>query len=80
MTNKEIIYNALGIIEGIACMSQRNTRDAFAKAIDMIKNAIEEDNERSCETCYANNMEHDEVDNPCWNCKGNNSEWKPKEL
>ncbi len=35
--------------------------------------------DRTCETCYANDMEHDAVDNPCWNCKGNHSEWSPKE-
>lgn len=39
----------------------------------------EDDTDRSCETCYANDMKHDEVDNPCWNCKGNYSEWYPKE-
>ena len=33
---------------------------------------------RSCETCYANDMKHDEIDNPCWNCKGDYSEWFPK--
>ncbi len=42
MTNKEIIYNALGIIEGLACVSQRNMRDTFIKAVDMIRRAIEE--------------------------------------
>lgn len=44
-------------------------------------NAVVIDNkkeERRCETCYANDMEHDEVDNPCWNCKGDYSEWMQK--
>ena len=43
MINKEMIYNALGIIEGAVCITQRNTRDVLMKAIDMIKTAIEED-------------------------------------
>lgn len=43
MTNKEVIYNALGLIEGAVCVSQRNTRDVLMKAIEMIKTAIEED-------------------------------------
>ena len=38
-----------------------------------------EGQERTCKTCYGNDMEHDEVDNPCWNCKGDHSEWMPKE-
>ena len=25
---------------------------------------------RTCSTCYANDMDIREVDNPCWNCKG----------
>lgn len=80
MTNKEIIYNALGIIEGAVCVSQKNTRDALMKAIEMIKNAINEDTDcnRGCVTCYANDMGTGEADNPCWNCKGNYSEWRPK--
>lgn len=42
-------------------------------------NEEDEDNtDRRCETCYADDMEHDEIDNPCWNCKGNYSEWRPK--
>ena len=41
---------------------------------DSIKNV------HSCNTCYANDMKYDEVDNPCWNCKGDNSEWMPKKL
>lgn len=45
MTKKETIYNALGMIEGAVCVSQKNTRDVLMKAIDMIKNAIEEDAE-----------------------------------
>lgn len=35
--------------------------------------------DHTCETCYGGDMEHDEVDNPCWNCKGERSEWMPKE-
>lgn len=38
----------------------------------------EDDFDRRCETCYANDMEHDEVDNPCWNCDANYSGWMPK--
>lgn len=45
MTKKETIYNALGIIEGAVCVSQKNTRDALMKAIKMIKDAVEEDAE-----------------------------------
>lgn len=45
MTKKEIIYNALGMIEGAVCVSQKNTREVLMKAIEMIKNAIEEDAE-----------------------------------
>lgn len=50
MTKKETIYNALGMIEGAVCVSQKNTRDVLMKAIDMIKNAIEEDTEPITET------------------------------
>lgn len=53
MTKKETIYNALGMIEGAVCVSQKNTRDVLMKAIQMIKNAIEE--ETSCEC----NHEHE---------------------
>ena len=35
---------------------------------------------RCCETCYGEDMEHDEVDCPCWNCKGGYSEWALKEI
>ena len=42
MTKNEAIYNALGIIEGAVCVSQKNTREALMKAIEMIKDAIEE--------------------------------------
>lgn len=49
MTKKETIYNALGMIEGAVCVSQKNTRDVLMKAIEMIKNAIEEDAEAKCE-------------------------------
>lgn len=47
MTKKETIYSALGMIEGAVCVSQKNTRDVLMKAIEMIKDAIEE--ETSCE-------------------------------
>lgn len=47
MTKKETIYNALGMIEGAVCVSQKNTREVLMKAIEMIKTAIEE--ETSCE-------------------------------
>ena len=47
MTKKETIYNALGMIEGAVCVSQKNTRDVLMKAIQMIKNSVEE--ETSCE-------------------------------
>lgn len=49
MTKKETIYNALGMIEGAVCVSQKNTRDVLMKAIEMIKNAVEEDAECECE-------------------------------
>lgn len=45
MTKKETIYNALGMIEGAVCVSQKNTRDVLMKAIEMIKNVIEEEAE-----------------------------------
>ena len=48
MTKKETIYNALGMIEGAVCVSQKNTRDVLMKAIEMIKNAVEEDAESKC--------------------------------
>ncbi len=48
MTKKETIYNALGMIEGAVCVSQKNTRDVLMKAIEMIKNAIEEETELKC--------------------------------
>lgn len=48
MTKKETIYNALGMIEGAVCVSQKNTRDVLMKAIEMIKNAIEEETECGC--------------------------------
>ena len=49
MTKKETIYNALGMIEGAVCVSQKNTRDVLMKAIEMIKNAIEEEAESKVE-------------------------------
>ncbi len=48
MTKKETIYNALGMIEGAVCVSQKNTRDVLMKAIDMIKVAIEEEVDCKC--------------------------------
>lgn len=38
----------------------------------------EVNNSRCCKTCYANDMGWDEIDCPCWNCKGDHSEWMPK--
>lgn len=43
MTKKEVIYNALGLIEGAVCVSQKNTREVLMKAINMIKDAVEEE-------------------------------------
>ena len=43
MTKKEIIYNALGLIEGAICVSQKNTREVLTKAVEMIKDVIQED-------------------------------------
>lgn len=48
MTNKETIYNALGMIEGAVCVSQKNTREVLMKAIEMIKDAVEEKTEYEC--------------------------------
>ena len=31
-----------------------------------------------CETCRYLDMEISELDNPCWNCDKNYSEWEPK--
>ena len=50
MTKKETIYNALGMIEGAVCVSQKNTREVLMKAVQMIKNAIEEDAEPVAES------------------------------
>lgn len=81
MTKKETIYNALGIIEGAVCVSQKNTRDVLMKAIEMIKNAVEEEAKTEC-SCnhqweakeYFEGMSH-ESDRPsvyikyeCTNC------------
>ena len=58
MTKKETIYNALGMIEGAVCVSQKNTREVLMKAIDMIKEAIEEDtNEENIG--HKNDCEHE---------------------
>lgn len=82
MTNKETIYNALGIIEGAVCVSQRNTRDTLMKAVDMIKSVIEKDSncndDRSCLTCSEFDT-HDGVYHSCSICDEHNSEWKPKD-
>lgn len=43
------------------------------------KKYIKPKEERTCETCYANDMDVYEIGNPCWNCKGTYSEWMPKE-
>ena len=47
MTNRETIYNALGIIEGAICVSQKNTREVLMKAVEMIKEAIKEEEIKS---------------------------------
>ena len=62
MTKKETIYNALGMIEGAVCVSQKNTRDVLMKAIDMIKNAVEEEAEPNVES----NEEHKSDCNHEW--------------
>ena len=59
MTKKETIYNALGMIEGAVCVSQKNTRDVLMKAIEMIKNAVEE--ETSCECACDHQWEAKEM-------------------
>lgn len=59
MTKKETIYNALGMIEGAVCVSQKNTRDVLMKAIEMIKNAVEE--EAKCEVCCDHKWEAKEA-------------------
>ena len=33
---------------------------------------------RCCETCYAEDIGWDEIGCPCWNCKGDHSEWIQK--
>ena len=63
MTKKEIIYNALGMIEGAVCISQKNTREVLMKAIDMIKNAIEEETESECNCNNKLSCVHE------WECK-----------
>ena len=52
MTKKETIYNALGMIEGAVCVSQKNTREVLMKAIEMIKDAVEEKSECGCDHQY----------------------------
>ena len=34
---------------------------------------------RSCRTCLWNSIPIETLDSPCWNCKGNHSEWMSKE-
>lgn len=63
MTKKETIYNALGMIEGAVCVSQKNTRDVLMKAIQMIKDAIEEDAELECDCNNKLSCVHE------WECK-----------
>lgn len=33
---------------------------------------------RDCSTCKFEAVEPRAIDNPCWNCKGNGSEYQPK--
>lgn len=61
----------------------RQTTTIEQQAADAIVQLIKErdaaisDIPHICQTCYGNNMEADCVDNPCWNCKGNNNpEWE----
>ena len=63
MTKKETIYNALGMIEGAVCVSQKNTREALMKAVQMIKNAIEEDVKPECNCNNKLSCVHE------WECK-----------
>lgn len=46
MNNKETIYNALGVIEGAICVSEKNTRDTLKNAVNKIKTAIENEDEQ----------------------------------
>lgn len=69
MTKKETIYNALGIIEGAVCVSQKNTRDVLMKAIDMIKNAIEEEVSCGCNHDWEARWVFDDPTDPNIVCK-----------
>lgn len=53
--------------------------EADAEVCRMAIAALREQEERTCETCYGNDMALDKVDNPCWNCKAGHSEWAPRE-
>ena len=53
-------------------------QNGFDLNVVVIDDNEDKETKRSCETCYANDMDYDEVDNPCWNCKGDYSEWYPK--
>ena len=58
--------------------SQILEQNGFNMDVVIIDNDKGKKEERCCKTCYADDMEWDEVDNPCWNCKGDHSEWYPK--
>lgn len=51
-------------------------RDYYKSAAKHVYRVMQEAKElmqyipRTCSTCYANDMDIREVDNPCWNCKG----------
>lgn len=62
----------LGSLEYHLCDLGRKFFFSRKEAEESVKNI------RGCHTCYANDMEYDEVDNPCWNCKGDYSKWLPK--
>lgn len=52
---------------------------AYEMAISALMEQCVRDVTKTCETCYGNDMAPDETDNPCWNCKGDHSEWYPRE-
>lgn len=77
----------IALLDGAMAMTASNGKiekaDLFCKAADAIEQLVKErdaaicDIPHICQTCYGNNMEADCVDNPCWNCKGNNNpEWE----
>ena len=58
---------------------RRSVANTWYDSVDIYYDEDEEEEEdRCCGTCYANDMGHDEVDNPCWNCDINYSGWMPK--